>query len=103
MRHLLYGQRNVPVRAEEIAEDVLESLLERNNERLRRYQPDRVPPGAYLRVLALQGIWSTTRTNAARRRRARWVGATQPTRGRTTKPRCCFKRGSCLLCEGFTG
>lgn len=67
VRRLLHGQRNLGVRAQEIAEEVLESLMVPSKRRLERYRPERAPLGAYLRGLALQAVQLDYRKNKRRK------------------------------------
>jgi len=64
--HLLHGQKSARCRADELAEEVLESLLERKAARLRGFQPARASFSTYLRVLAVQAVHLDYRQNERR-------------------------------------
>lgn len=66
LRRMLGGEKDAGRRAEELAEEVLESLLVPGMERLRRFQPTRAPFPAYLRALALQAVQLDYRKNRRR-------------------------------------
>lgn len=78
VRRLLQGQQNVSVRGQEIAEEVLESLLVPDKNRLLRYQPGQAPFGAYLRVLALQAVQLDYRKNKRRKAAEGTLGEGDP-------------------------
>jgi DNA-directed RNA polymerase specialized sigma24 family protein len=74
IRRLLEGGKDAGRRAEELAEEVIESLLMPGPERLRRFQPTRAPFPAYLRALALQAVQLDYRKNKRRAKREREIG-----------------------------
>ncbi len=65
-------------RADDLAELVLESLLEGKRARLRRFDPDRASFPAYLRLLAVQAVQLECRQNKRRRQGESALGPLDP-------------------------
>jgi DNA-directed RNA polymerase specialized sigma24 family protein len=74
----LHGRKSARARAEEMAEEVLESLLVPTPARLRRFQATRAPFPAYLRMLALQAVYLECRQDKRRKGRESALGQRDP-------------------------
>jgi DNA-directed RNA polymerase specialized sigma24 family protein len=76
--HQLHGQKSVRCRADDLAELVLESLLEGTRARLRRFDAARATFPAYLRMLAVQAVYRDCRHNKRRGGREAALGPLDP-------------------------
>jgi DNA-directed RNA polymerase specialized sigma24 family protein len=78
IQRLLHHRTNARGHAEEMAEEVFESLLMPTQARLRRFQPARASFPTYLRLLALQAVHLDYRKNKRRAGLESELGGLEP-------------------------